>query len=270
MTDSIDTLVIVCMDYRMNEDPELTKLMENGNAVLLRAAEASVKALKSSIKKLIMENKNMKNFVVIAHKDCGGVATAWKINKEWKKAKSEKVQEVYEEYGSLVENEKEKKDFEAKNQHIQLDRLKSIVKEAFNELGRGGDFDKVTFKSMNRDVAAKNAEKHVLVIAPEQYVSFEEFAKMHPEIKLEHSYILNAMDPREVMVYADLALTELGIERIQVVVPEGGRGKAFGDFVETLKKQDFVKEIEKRNMEKGVKTEVVSKVTEKRRSVSKA
>ncbi len=72
-TDSITTLVIACMDWRLNGPVD--QLKGRGDTVSLRNAGGNVLGLEDAINQALDQYRNISKVVVMTHDDCGAMKT---------------------------------------------------------------------------------------------------------------------------------------------------------------------------------------------------
>lgn len=213
----INTLIISCMDYRLNGRIEECN---KGNVIILRNAGGDAGALRYSIEDIVSQYP-IKSIRVILHADCGGMGIALGIFKEHESA-SKQVADRFSRFKSAVLESASRKELETeKNPELQRSSLKK-----FEDRG-------IKIEIEIAKVPEKTHEDRMLVVGEPLTERYEDLRKRFGD-SLSNAYFIHSNELKEIMPDIEVAVTKMGLTRI------GALSISESD-IDKIKTEEFVK-----------------------------
>jgi carbonic anhydrase len=197
----INTLIISCMDYRLND--AIIAACKDGTAIALRNAGGDAESLMASIEDILAQHRSIKNIKVIVHADCGAMNVAMGIFNDPKSVSNE-VARRFERFTSKLSASTSRKELEEeKNPEMQRMSLKKF------------EIKGIVVKIEIAPVPEKVHEKHVLVVS--KPLTREVYAAIGAKLDLSKAYCIGYYKIKDVMPDIEVAVSKLGLKEVYVL-----------------------------------------------------
>lgn len=217
MVTMIDTLMIACMDYRLNE--RVNEALDSGKVVVLRNAGGDAGPLKKNIDHVLDMYPSVNRILFYLHDNgCGGMKVAWGVNHEHDPALAAYV-ERFKKLRPAVEASKDQKALEEmENPTFQVKMLKEWLADQFK-----GRKIRVEFELVH--VPEKSHAEHFLLITKFLEKPYEKLRAEYRRFEPAHAYIIQySKEVKEVMDDIGIAVRVLGLRDIRTIaVPDKDR-----------------------------------------------